>query len=137
METVKVAIPLAEGRLTTHFGHCASFAILVANKADGSVLSKEEVVPPPHEPGLLPPWLAQQGVNCILAGGMGSRAQQLFAQQGVKVVTGAQEEDPRMAVESYLKGTLVTGANVTGAKVTRPGPADGGASCLIAGLPAS
>ncbi|MEN6617068.1 MAG: NifB/NifX family molybdenum-iron cluster-binding protein, partial [Syntrophorhabdus sp.] len=55
--------------------------------------------------------LAQQGVKFIIAGGMGSRAQQLFAQQGVKVITGAQEESPRMAVESYLKGTLVTGAN--------------------------
>jgi predicted Fe-Mo cluster-binding NifX family protein len=42
---------------------------------------------------------------------MGGHAQQLFAQQGVKVVTGAQAEDPREAVEQYLKGVLQTGAN--------------------------
>jgi ATP-binding protein involved in chromosome partitioning len=42
---------------------------------------------------------------------MGARAQQLFAEQGVKVVTGAQGEYPREVVENYLKGILVTGAN--------------------------
>jgi predicted Fe-Mo cluster-binding NifX family protein len=50
-------------------------------------------------------------VNFVIAGGMGARAQQLFAQQGVKVITGAQGVDPREIVENYLKGTLTTGAN--------------------------
>lgn len=111
METVKVAIPLAEGRLTTHFGHCASFAILVANKADGSVLSREEVVPPPHEPGLLPKWLGEREVKLIIAGGMGGRAQELFAQRGIAVVTGAPCLLPEELVSQHFKGTLQTGAN--------------------------
>lgn len=42
---------------------------------------------------------------------MGSRAQGLFAQQGVKVVTGATGENPRDIVEQYLKGILETGVN--------------------------
>jgi predicted Fe-Mo cluster-binding NifX family protein len=42
---------------------------------------------------------------------MGSRAQQLFAQNSVKVVTGAQGEYAKEVVENYLKGTLVTGTN--------------------------
>jgi Mrp family chromosome partitioning ATPase/predicted Fe-Mo cluster-binding NifX family protein len=109
-ETVKFAVPTNEGKLCLHFGHCEAFALIDAD-AQGKVVSETYVTPPPHEPGLLPPWLAQQGVNCIIAGGMGSRAQQLFAEQGVRVVTGAQETDPRKAVETYLKGTLVTGAN--------------------------
>jgi len=93
-----------------HFGHCEAFALFDADES-GTIVSETFVTPPPHEPGILPPWLAKQGVRFIIAGGMGSRAQQLFAEQGVKVVTGAQEVDPRLAVESYLKGTLVTGAN--------------------------
>ncbi|HOW55282.1 MAG TPA: iron-sulfur cluster carrier protein MrpORP [Syntrophorhabdaceae bacterium] len=108
--TMKFAVPTNEGKLCMHFGHCEAFA-LIDTDTQGRVLNETYVTPPPHEPGLLPPWLAQRGVNCIIAGGMGSRAQQLFAQHGVKVITGAQEENPRMAVENYLKGTLVTGAN--------------------------
>ena len=107
---MKFAVPTNEGKLCMHFGHCEAFA-LIDTDSQGKVVNEAYVTPPPHEPGLLPPWLAQQGVNCIIAGGMGSRAQQLFAEQGVKVVTGAQEGEPRAAVENFLKGTLVTGAN--------------------------
>jgi predicted Fe-Mo cluster-binding NifX family protein len=96
--------------LCQHFGHCEAFALI---DVDGSntIINETYVTPPPHEPGLLPPWLSQQGVNCIIAGGMGSRAQQLFAQNSVKVVTGAQGEYAKEVVENYLKGTLVTGTN--------------------------
>ncbi len=111
METLKVAVPLAEGRLTTHFGHCASFALLVANKADRSIVSKEEVVPPPHEPGLLPRWLGERKVQLIIAGGMGGKAQDLFTQRGIEVVTGAPCLEPEELVDRYLSGTLQTGDN--------------------------
>ena len=109
-DIVKFAVPTNQGKLCMHFGHCEAFALIDADAA-GTIVNETYVTPPPHEPGVLPPWLAQQGVKFIIAGGMGSRAQQLFAQQGVKVVTGAQEEDPRQAVVNYIKGTLVTGAN--------------------------
>jgi predicted Fe-Mo cluster-binding NifX family protein len=43
---------------------------------------------------------------------MGMRAQQLFAQAGVKVVVGAPSAQPESVVLDYLSGSLVTGANV-------------------------
>ena len=107
---MKFAVPTYDKKLCAHFGHCEAFALIDAD-GEGKLGNETYVVPPPHEPGLLPPWIAQQGVNCVIAGGMGARAQQLFAEQGVKVVTGAQGEYPREVVENYLKGTLVTGAN--------------------------
>jgi predicted Fe-Mo cluster-binding NifX family protein len=111
METLKVAVPLAEGRLTTHFGHCASFAILVADKAALAVVSREDIIPPPHEPGLLPKWLGEKGVNLIISGGMGSRARDLFTERGITVVTGAPCLTPEDLVAQYLSGTLSTGEN--------------------------
>lgn len=108
--SMKFAVPTNQGKLCAHFGHCEAFAIIDTDAA-GRVINQTYITPPPHEPGLLPPWLSNQGVNCIIAGGMGSRAQQLFAQQGVRVITGAQGEDPRDVVEQYLRGTLQTGAN--------------------------
>jgi ATP-binding protein involved in chromosome partitioning len=108
--SMKFAVPTNEGKLCAHFGHCEAFA-LIDTDAAGKVVNETYITPPPHEPGLLPPWLSQQGVNCIIAGGMGSRAKELFAAQGVNVVTGAQGEGPRAIVEDYLKGVLQTGAN--------------------------
>jgi Mrp family chromosome partitioning ATPase/predicted Fe-Mo cluster-binding NifX family protein len=108
--SMKFAVPTNQGKLCAHFGHCEAFA-LIDTDGDGKVVNETYITPPPHEPGLLPPWLSQQGVNCIIAGGMGSRAKDLFAAQGVNVVTGAQGEEPRAIVEDYLKGTLQTGAN--------------------------
>ncbi len=108
--SMKFAVPTHGGKLCAHFGHCEAFALIDVD-GNNTILNETYVTPPPHEPGLLPPWLSNQGVNCIIAGGMGSRAQQLFAQNGVKVVTGAQGEYAKEVVENYLKGTLVTGAN--------------------------
>jgi ATP-binding protein involved in chromosome partitioning len=106
----RFAVPTSDKKLCAHFGHCEAFAMIDVDK-DGNLGAETYIVPPPHEPGLLPPWIAQQGVHCVIAGGMGARAQQLFAEAGVQVVTGAQGEYPREVVENYLKGTLVTGAN--------------------------
>jgi len=107
---MKFAVPTYQGKLCAHFGHCEAFAIIDTDN-DGKIVREIFENPPPHEPGLLPRWLSEKGVNCVIAGGMGSRAQQLFAQQGVRVITGAQGEYPRDVVEQYLKGTLQTGAN--------------------------
>ena len=48
----------------------------------------------------------------IIAGGIGSRAQSLFAQQSIEVIVGAPSEEPAAIVEQYLAGTLATGGNV-------------------------
>ncbi|MFA5323762.1 MAG: NifB/NifX family molybdenum-iron cluster-binding protein [Smithella sp.] len=109
---MKIAIPLAEGKLTTHFGHCESFAIVEIEDQTKKILKRENIAAPPHEPGLLPPWLAERGVNMIIAGGMGQRAQQLFAQQEIQVVVGAPAETPEKLITDYFAGTLQVGANV-------------------------
>ena len=109
---MKIAVPLADGKLTMHFGHCASFAIMDVDCAEKIILGRNDIVAPPHEPGLLPPWLADRGVNMIIAGGMGQRAQVLFAEQDIQVLVGAPVETPEVLTGSYLSGKLQTGANV-------------------------
>ena len=109
---MRVAIPLAEGRLAMHFGHCESFALVDVNQADGTIVKREDVAAPPHQPGMLPPWLAQRGATVILAGGMGQRAQALFTQQGIQVIVGAPPETPEQLVADLLAGTLQVGENV-------------------------
>jgi len=77
-----------------------------------TILQKALVASPGHQPGLLPEWLAEQGVSLVIAGGMGSRAQNLFQQNNIGVVTGTPESVPEEAVLSYLNGTLTTGPNI-------------------------
>jgi predicted Fe-Mo cluster-binding NifX family protein len=107
---MRFAVPTTDGKLCAHFGHCEAFALLDADDK-GNIGNETFVTPPAHEPGILPPWIAKQGVKCVIAGGMGASAQRLFAEAGVKVVTGALGESPREIVENYLKGVLVTGEN--------------------------
>jgi predicted Fe-Mo cluster-binding NifX family protein len=107
---VKIAIPTAQGRLCAHFGHCEEFTIVTAE--DGTIQHTEAHAPPPHEPGALPRWLHGLGVDVVIAGGMGRRAQALFAQCGIEAVVGAQADDPARVAQAYLDGALATGENL-------------------------
>ena len=109
---MRIAIPMANGMLAAHFGHCDKFILMDVNTADKTVIAAEVVDAPPHEPGLLPGWLAARGAEVIIAGGMGQRAQALFAQQGITVVVGAGAEKPEQIVAAFLDGSLKTGDNL-------------------------
>lgn len=105
----RIAIPLENGILCSHFGHCQQFAII---DTDNSTITSESLVtPPPHEPGLLPAWLAVKGVTDVIAGGMGQRAISLFNQQNINVFVGAQVKDPRDLANDLLNDSLLGGAN--------------------------
>jgi ATP-binding protein involved in chromosome partitioning len=107
---MKIAVPLADGRLCMHFGHCEQFALVEADEQN-KIVNTTLLTPPPHEPGVLPRWLHEQGADVIIAGGMGQRAQQLFAQNNITVAVGAPAEQPEQIVSAYLSGTLKTGDN--------------------------
>jgi len=108
---MRIAIPLVGGRLTEHFGHCQELVIVDVDPDEKRVLSATQHVPPPHEPGILPRWLGDQGVDMVIAGGMGGKAQAIFAGFGVRVVVGAPAQTPQALVESCLDGTLGLGPN--------------------------
>ncbi len=110
--SMKIAIPVAGGKLCMHFGHCEQFALLEADAKTQTITSQQTLVPPAHEPGVLPRWLHQQGANVIIAGGMGQRALALFAENGIQVVVGAPGDDPEQVVRAWLAGKLRTGDNV-------------------------
>ncbi len=112
VKKMKIAIPTAGKQLCMHFGHCDEFALVEIDETTKKASNVEYLVPPPHEPGVLPKWLNEQGANVIIAGGMGQRAQGLFAQNGISVVVGAQGGSPEELAEAYIAQTLQTGSNV-------------------------
>lgn len=108
---MKIAIPLHQGSLSMHFGHCEHFALIEVDEKDNTILSESLHEPPPHEPGLLPRWLGELGANMVIAGGMGRRAQELFTDNNITVLVGAQGISPQQLVSDYLTGNLQTGDN--------------------------
>lgn len=109
---MRIAVPIANGALASHFGHCEQFALLDV-EADGKTIGRKQLLtPPPHEPGTFPKWLHQQGATIIIAGGMGSRAQSLFVQNDIQVVVGAVAGNVDNIVREFLDGALKTSANI-------------------------
>jgi Mrp family chromosome partitioning ATPase/predicted Fe-Mo cluster-binding NifX family protein len=106
---MKIAVPVANGKLCNHFGHCEQFAIVEVE--NGNTVGIQHLVPPPHEPGVIPNWLAEQNVTKVLAGGMGEKALAIFAQKGIDVVCGVRPDIPEKVVERYLAGNLETTTN--------------------------
>jgi predicted Fe-Mo cluster-binding NifX family protein len=100
---MKIAIASEEKYVSGHFGHCEGF--IVYEVENDKILKKSFVESPGHRPGFLPVFLKDLSVDVIVAGGMGETAQQLFGENGIEVVVGAQGlcDD---AAQKYLKGEL-------------------------------
>ena len=109
-KVMRIAVPMAQGELCAHFGHCEVFGLV--DVEDGKVMKEEYLTPPPHAPGAIPNWLAEQKVNVVLTGGMGPMAQNLMRQNGIEVITGVSGGSLKDVIEAYLSGRLVLGSNV-------------------------
>lgn len=106
---MKVAISTDNGYVSAHFGRCASYTIVEIK--EGKILNREEIPNPGHQPGFLPQYLSEKGVNCIIAGGMGPRAQDLFAQKNIETIIGVQGSVDEV-IEKFIKQELEAGGDL-------------------------
>ncbi len=104
-----IAIPMENGVLCAHFGHCQQFAIVEVN--ENNIESVKEITPPEHQPGLYPKWVAEFGTTDVIAGGMGQHAVNLFNEQNINVFVGAPLKGARELVEDFINGNLSLTAN--------------------------
>ena len=106
---MKIAVSTDQGSVSAHFGRCPSYTIFEIN--NGIIQSKEEIPNPGHEPGFLPQFLSEKGVQCIIAGGMGPRAQALFAQKKIEAIIGVQGSIDDV-IDKYLNQNLESGEDL-------------------------
>jgi predicted Fe-Mo cluster-binding NifX family protein len=106
---MKIAISTDSGQVSAHFGRCPEFTIVEIE--EGAVKNKEIIPNPGHHPGFLPQFLHDRGVSCIIAGGMGPRAQTLFAEKGIETIVGISGNIAEV-VRSILAGTLKGGESL-------------------------
>jgi predicted Fe-Mo cluster-binding NifX family protein len=83
---MKAAISTDAGSVSAHFGRCPAYTIVEI--VEGRVARREMIENPGHQPGLIPKFLKERGVQCIVAGGMGQRAAALFEEYGIQTVVG-------------------------------------------------
>jgi predicted Fe-Mo cluster-binding NifX family protein len=108
---MKLAISTDQGYVSAHFGRCQSYTIVEID--EGQLLSREEIPNPGHQPGFLPEYLSEKGINSIIAGGMGPRAQGLFAQKNIETIIGIQGTIDDI-IEKFLKQELEAGEDLCG-----------------------
>lgn len=106
---MKIVISTDQGQVSAHFGRCPHFTIL--DLENGKLKNKEVIENPGHSPGFLPQYFAEKGIECIIAGGMGMKAQGLFDQQNIEKVLGI-TGDINGVIERILNGTLEGGASL-------------------------
>ena len=100
---MKIAAAAMGTQVAQHFGHCENFIIFETEEKN--ILSSESIPNPGHKPGFLPNFLADMGVEVILAGGMGGGAVEIFSERNIEVIVGAHGE-AKANVEMYLAGKL-------------------------------
>jgi predicted Fe-Mo cluster-binding NifX family protein len=107
--TKRIAIPMENGKLCAHFGHCEEFAIVEVE--NDKIISVKHLTPPEHVPGLYPRWVAGFGVTDVIAGGMGGRAIDLFNEQNINAFVGAPIASAESLVNDFIAGNLTLTAN--------------------------
>lgn len=102
---MKVIISADSGQVSAHFGRCPEF--ILVDIVDGQVKERTVIPNPGHHPGFLPGYFHEMGVKAIVAGGMGSRARELFEQLGIEAIPGVSgpiEETIDKLAAGMLKG---------------------------------
>jgi predicted Fe-Mo cluster-binding NifX family protein len=106
---MKVAISTDGEYVSAHFGRCLSFTIV---EIEGEkVVGREVVENPGHQPAFLPQFLSEKGASCIIAGGMGRRAEALFAEKSIETLVGITGRVDDI-IEKLISGTLEGGESL-------------------------
>ena len=100
---MKIAVTYEGGLVFQHFGHTASFKLY--DVENGEVKASAVVDTNGHGHGALAGFLAEQGVDTLICGGIGGGAQMALTEAGIKFYGGI-SGDADDAVAALLNGTL-------------------------------
>lgn len=113
MEKTVIAVPSVmpgglDSAVGMHFGHCDLYTVIEAE--NGEVTKVGTLPNVPHmQGGCMAPvnHLSENGVNVLIAGGMGMRPLMGFNQVGIEVFHGAGAPTVGEAINAFLAGKLV------------------------------
>ena len=106
---MRIAVTYENGQIFQHFGRTEQFKVY--DVQEGRIIASEIVGSNGIGHGALAGLLADKAIEVLICGGLGGGALNALTNAGITVVAGA-EGDADQAVESYLRGELVSsGAN--------------------------
>lgn len=106
---MKIAVTYENGQIFQHFGHSKQFKIYEV--VDNKVQSAEVVDTMGSGHGALAGFLAANGIDTLICGGIGGGAQTALANAGIKLYGGA-SGDADNTVNALLAGSLDFNPNV-------------------------
>ncbi len=101
----KVVLPMDNNKLSADFEQCLEFIIY---SIEDKCIIKRDRVSSHFESGLLPYWLASEGVTDIISRGININSINKFNQFKINVFVGVNLFDPEKLIEEYLNETLET-----------------------------
>lgn len=111
---MKIVIPTLENKLCSHFGHCESFTFVEVDENKKEIIKIETKIPEDGVSCQSAGWIAENGADVVLAGGMGGRPLNVLLENGVSVVPGCPELEIKDIVLAFLNETLSCGENSCG-----------------------
>ncbi len=108
---MKIAIAADGNMVSGHFGHSELFHLY--DVENGNVINQNTLKNPGHKPGFIPKFLHDHGAECIIVGGMGQKAKQIFDHHGITSLTGI-EGEVTAVLDQYLSGSLESGEECCG-----------------------
>ncbi len=106
-EPLKIAIPMADGKFSEHFGAARAFLIFEGDRKTQCLSRKEVFGAPEHKPGSLPRWLEEQQVDALVSSAIGERALIMLADAGIEVFLAGGDPEPSALAAACLSGKLV------------------------------
>ncbi|MFP4478954.1 MAG: NifB/NifX family molybdenum-iron cluster-binding protein [Candidatus Izemoplasmatales bacterium] len=100
---MKVALSTKNNMITDHFGHCDYF--VVYELGDEKIISSHVIKNPPHQKGFLPKFLKDEGIDVVIAGGIGEMAVNMLKDLGIDCYINVTGEVPEV-IEKYLNNDL-------------------------------
>lgn len=95
-----------KGKIAYHFGRCPYYVFVEVEKGEvKGVETKENPFYNNHSPGVVPQFIAEEGADVIIAGGMGPRAIGWFERLGLRPITGVKGRIGEV-LNDYLAGKI-------------------------------
>lgn len=100
---MKVALSTKNNMITEHFGHCDYFVVYEIE--NNEIKSSHLIKNPPHQKGYLPKFLKGEGIDVVIAGGIGQMAVNMLKELGVECYVNISGEVSDV-IERFLNNEL-------------------------------